>query len=371
MSLKGVLSDFPVSDVFQLIAQQRKTGVLQLEQGGRSIEVYFLDGEILRARPTETRPDGALADFLLRTGAVSESALTQARRRQDENLQPLADVLLEAGAIGADLLTQIARLVTHDTIFELFLWDDGRFEFRNEPVAVSDLDEPVNAEMFLLDALRMRDEWTSVVADLPDLGSAASTAAELDALRTRRAELMEVSGLDGEDLEKLFNLVNGRIAIRRVIDLSRLGTFRGGRGVVALLRAGLVRVEARDEREREDFDGGRVAERGPIFAALGALCVAAVVALAVAIAPGRAPVGLPLPVAGLDGARLRAGTDALRAALEAHLWLEGAYPETLDALRPANPELLAAFPPHRYSYARLGGSYELALRPDPADSQGR
>jgi hypothetical protein len=365
MSLKGVLADFPVSDVFQLIAQQRKTGVLRLERGDRTLEVFFLDGEVLRARPAETRPDGALADFLLRTGAVSESALAQARRTQDESLEPLADVLLKAGAITSELLAQIARLVTHDTIFELFLWDDGRFEFRNEQVVVSDLDQPVNAEMFLLDALRMRDEWASVVSDLPDLGSTARAVGELGALRARRAQLMESSGLDGEELEKLFNLVNGRIAIRRVIDLARLGTFRGGRGVVALLRAGLLQIEAREAPEPEDFDDAPRLERGPLFAALAALAVAAGVAIGVALLPARSPSGFLLPVAGLDGARLRAGTDALRAALEAHLWLEGSYPESLELLRPANPELLAAFPPHRYSYSRLGGSYELDVRADP------
>jgi Domain of unknown function (DUF4388) len=365
MSLKGVLSDFPVSDVFQLIAQQRKTGVLRLDRGDRSLEVFFLDGEVLRASPAETRPDGALADFLLRTGAVSESALAQARRTQDESLEPLADVLLQSRAISSELLTQISKLVTHDTIFELFLWDDGRFEFRAENVAVSDLDEPVNAEMFLLDALRMRDEWANVVSDLPDLSSTASAAADLEGFRQRRADLMEQSGLDGDDLEKLFNLVNGRIAIRRVIDLSRLGTFRGGRGVVALLRGGLLNIEAREEPEPDEERDEPKPERGPMFAGLVALAVAALVAVGVAALPERFDPRLPLPSAGLEGARLRAGSEALRAALEAHLWLEGSYPETLESLRPANAELLAAFPPHLYSYARLGSSYELSVRSEP------
>ena len=67
MSLQGVLVDFPVADVFQLIAQQRKTGVLEVERRGRTLEIHFIEGAVLRARPQETRPDGALAGFLLRT----------------------------------------------------------------------------------------------------------------------------------------------------------------------------------------------------------------------------------------------------------------------------------------------------------------
>ena len=75
MSLQGVLADFPVADVFQLIAQQRKTGVLEVERKGRTLLVFFLEGQVLSARPSETRPDGSLAGYLLRTGALQESAL--------------------------------------------------------------------------------------------------------------------------------------------------------------------------------------------------------------------------------------------------------------------------------------------------------
>jgi hypothetical protein len=71
MSLQGVLADFPVADVFQLISQPRKTGVLEVERRGRTLEILFLEGQVLCARAAETRPDGALAGYLLRTGALS------------------------------------------------------------------------------------------------------------------------------------------------------------------------------------------------------------------------------------------------------------------------------------------------------------
>jgi hypothetical protein len=363
VSLKGVLSDFPVSDVFQLIAQQRKTGVLRIDQDERSIEVFFLDGQVLRARPTETRPDAALASFLLRTGAVSESALAHARRAQDESLEPLCDVLLAAGAVSGDVLAQVTRLVTNDTIFELFLWDEGSFQFRAEDVAASDHDEPVNAEMFLLDALRMRDEWAGVVSDLPDMSSTASRAAELEQFRARRAELMERSGLGGDELEKLFNLANGRIAVRRVIDLSRLGTFRGGRGVVELLRAGLLRVEARSEPEAPK--GAPRREAGPPRLRLAWLAAASALGVALHALPAKLADDFPLPLPGLEETRLLAGAQALRAALEAHRWLEGGYPATLEALRSGHAELLAALPLARYSYSRTNSGYELRVAAQP------
>jgi hypothetical protein len=149
--------------------------------------------------------------------------------------------------------------------------------------------------------------------------------------------------------------------VRRVIDLSRLGTFRGGRGMVELLRAGLLRIEARAEPDPPARTAVR-RERGLPLAGFAVLGLAALLGVGLAFVPEPHARDFPLPVAGLEGARLRGGTEALRAALEAHRWLEGGYPQTLDELRPANAELLAAFPPHRYSYARSAGGYELSVK---------
>jgi hypothetical protein len=51
MALKGTLKDFGLSDIFQLIAHQRKTGVLYLEDRGKSVAVTFEDGKIVSAEP--------------------------------------------------------------------------------------------------------------------------------------------------------------------------------------------------------------------------------------------------------------------------------------------------------------------------------
>ena len=50
-------------------------------------------------------------------------------------------------------------------------------------------------------------------------------------------------GMNPDELERVFTLCDGRASARRVIDLSRLGTFEGARALVALLREGLLHVE--------------------------------------------------------------------------------------------------------------------------------
>ena len=361
MSLQGILADFPVADVFQLIAQQRKTGVLEIERKGRILLVNFLEGQVLSARPSETRPDGSLAGYLLRAGALSESALADARKRQEQTLEPLVPTLLRDNLVPRADLEQVSKLATGETIFELFLWDEGRFAFRAEAVQAGPVDKPVPAEMVLLDALRMRDEWVSIQGWLPDLSVVVAPTQDVEAFRAKRASIEAGSGVSGADLEKLFTLANGRLAARRVIDLSRLGTFQGARGLVALIRNGSLRPEER-EAEPEEERPERRADRPPL-AALALLVVSAALAGGLFLAKPPPHPGRPLPSDPVAELREGAATERIQAALEAHRWARGEYPESLDALHDAGA-LLAAVPLDRYSYQRAPDGYRLwRIRP--------
>jgi hypothetical protein len=361
MSLSGVLADFPVADVFQLIAQQRKTGVLEVERQGRTLLVYFLEGQVLSARPSETRPDGSLAGYLLRAGALSDAQLAEARKRQEDTLEPLVPTLLQLDLVPRADLEQVTRLSTTETIFELFLWDEGRFAFRAEEVTAGPCDKATPAEMVLLDALRMRDEWVSIQNWLPDLSVVVVPLIDVEGFRAKRAAIEASSGLSGADLERLFTICNGRLAARRVIDLSRLGTFQGARGVVALIRNGALRPEEQAEPEAEE-KSERASDRPPL-AAFALLAVSAVLALALYAAKPAVQQGLPLPSDPVAELRESAATERLQAALEAHRWATGEYPDSLAALRDSGA-LLAAVPVDRYSYARAPDGYRLwRIRP--------
>lgn len=361
MSLSGVLADFPVADVFQLIAQQRKTGILEIERKARTLLVYFLEGQVLAARPSETRPDGSLAGYLLRAGALSEASLAQARKHQEQTLEALVPTLIQLDLVSRADLEQVMKLATNESIFELFLWDEGRFAFRAEEVVPGPCDKPVPAEMVLLDALRMRDEWVTIQGWLPDLSVVVAPILDVEGFRAKRASIEASSGLSGADLERVFTIANGRLAARRVIDLSRLGTFQGARGLVALIRNGALRPEEQAESEPEDRTQ-RQSDRPPLVA-LALLVVSAMLAVALFLAKPPMHPGRPLPSDPVAELREGAATERLQAALEAHRWASGEYPESLDGLGDSGA-LLAAVPVDRYSYARSPDGYRLwRIRP--------
>ncbi|MCP4003292.1 MAG: DUF4388 domain-containing protein [bacterium] len=357
MSLQGSLTDFPVADVFQLIGHQRKTGVLEVAQGDRRLQVLFLEGAVLSARPAEARPGGALAGFLLRTGVLSEAELATARSHQEETLESLAQALLSKNLVRESDLEQVQRLTTDESIFELFLWDEGSFSFRPEEVASSPGDSPIGAEMVLLDALRMRDEWANVRSQLSDLSVRISQAVDIDEFRLKRASVEQSSGMTAGQLEKLFNLANVPNTARRLIDLSRLGTFTGARALVALLRQQVIRIDSTSAKARAGRVEHSVSERPLLTVAV--LGLAAILAGILWTVPELLERTHPIPADSLRNARIAATTLRLEAELESYRWAEGAYPQSLTALRGRGRQSLATVQLDHYSYARSETGFRL------------
>ncbi len=357
MSLQGVLTDFGVADIFQLIAQQRKTGILSVEARSRSLEIHFLEGGVLRALPSESRPDEALAALMIRTGVLSDAALEAAWERQAQMREPLPRVLLSMSVVERDAIGSTRRLLTDETIFELFLWDEGRFSFRPSPVEGADADAPVGAEMVLLDALRMRDEWAQIKGDLRDFNVVVKPAVDIEEFRTRRAQVETATGMRPHELERVFTLVDGRLSVRRVLDLTRMGTFQGGRALVGLLREGVISlsrhapapvpISARAPRHRPAL----------AYSVLGICVFWAALLLQL---PGPRSVGdYPIAENAVGEVRMAATTERLRAALEAHRWAHGGYPRSLEGLREVHDTRLAPLPVDRYSYSRSAQGYVL------------
>jgi hypothetical protein len=201
-------------------------------------EILFLEARSCGARSEPARR--RVAGYLLRTGALAESTLADARKRQEETLEALAPTLLQMDLVSRADLEQVTKLATSDTIFELFLWDEGHFAFRAEPIVPGPCDKPVAAEMVLLDALRMRDEWCrSERADLAVVVVPPSARSFRQARRDR-SRIERTRRGPGEAVHH----ANGRMP-PGVIDLSRLGTFQGARGLLALMRGGVLRAEQR------------------------------------------------------------------------------------------------------------------------------
>ena len=170
VGLSGNLQDFGLADVFQLIGQQRKTGVLELRSKKSRVQLVFDRGAVVSAAPVGGRegdPD-PLAEMLVRCGLLTRERAVAAEDACKSSAQPLARVIVDRAWIAERELARVQDVLTRDTIFEVLRWTNGSFDFLARPVEHErDPASLLGAEQILMDGLRMLDEWRELVARVP------------------------------------------------------------------------------------------------------------------------------------------------------------------------------------------------------------
>ena len=220
---------------------------------------------------------------------------------------------------------------TRETIFELLRWSDGSFRFVSQSISHDrPADSLLGAEQVLMDGLRMVDEWQAFASELPDEMAVFRRRGSIEEYRHSMAGRAAPSLVESE---RVFLLVDGRATVRRVIDLSRLGSFGAMRILVQLARAGWIEPV----RARTSADVGSPAPdpslplRRRIAVVAPFVLLACVAALGFARGPADAG-GLLIASDVLGSARARFAVERTRALLLAHRVAVGRWPAGLDAL---------------------------------------
>jgi hypothetical protein len=230
VALSGTLKDFGIADILQLIGHQTKTGRLTLNSGGDEVEVFFIDGNVVFASDKARTSKSLLGSLLLRAEMLSNDQLEEALGIQTRTLKRLGDILVEMGAVTQVQLGQIMRLQTTETLYRLFAWKTGSYEFSQEDVdPARSAFEAVRAENILLEGFRRMDEWPALKKKVPWLDASFEVVRELD---TRDLPPLDEGDLnvdgdrEGKPTERhklCYRLAAGGKDVQRVIDASRLG----------------------------------------------------------------------------------------------------------------------------------------------------
>jgi hypothetical protein len=333
VALRGNLSDFGIGEVFQLIGQQRKTGLLEVDQDGRRLHVSFAEGCVVWAAPALEHEDSALAELLVRTGALTPEQLVELEPHlgQPGALRRLA---VQEARVPARQIDALEELLTRETVFELLRWSSGSFHFTARKLRERGrADRRWPAEQILMDGLRMVDEWRTLDPDARREDAVFRCAAPFDVYRA------SVRGESAEQLAaaaRLYELADGQRTARRLFDRVGLATFEGARLLSGLRRAGALEPVAGRPAAAPAAPPPRVATpRAParLARAIAAALPFAALALVAWLAqrpPAPAPRGLvPEPVA---AARAAAAAGCLRNAAEAFRFLHGRGPRDLAEL---------------------------------------
>ena len=349
MALKGTIRDFGVADIFQLVSQQAKTGVLRFENDLDTVRVFFRDGVVVHAESTTKSSEPMLGAMLVRAEIITQVQLDHALAEQQRTLQRLGQVLLDLYFVTPAILKEFATLQLTETVYGLFEWNDGTYQFDAEDVSPSaDGVEPMRADNIVLEAIRQIDEWPAIRTRIPSYQWVAE--------RTRALPDSESSGgwddaqsdpeLDradfGAEERRIYELIGSGRTVQKLIDLSRMGEFETCQALSTLMQNGFVRVtkpatkpadKSLDERSPEAQRRRSIQQVGRVLtSAATVLLTAYLLASTSRNLSGRGEQDLvyrPDPVADrLATTQIK----VLKRALEVYRFQTGSYPLSLDEL---------------------------------------
>ena len=161
MALEGNVRDFSISDIFQLIGLQRKTGELTLKSKDDTVVITFLDGRVVNADSEKYRLESRLGKVLLKRGSLTEEKLAHALTIQKETLQRLGYVLVKNGLISNEELKKALTQQILEIVYRIFRWREGEYHFSQETSVEYDRESiiPITSESILMEGAQMLDEW--------------------------------------------------------------------------------------------------------------------------------------------------------------------------------------------------------------------
>jgi hypothetical protein len=368
VSLRGSLKDFGIADVFQLIGQQRKTGILEFSGKDEKIRLLFDRGAVVSAAPVGQWTYAAFGEMLMRCGFLTRDRADALRRECESSAQTLPNVAIARGWLNPEELRQIEDLLTRETILSVLRWQVGSFDFTAEAVEHDrEFDSLLGAEQILMDGLRMVDEWQTFASLVPSESTIFRRVLSFEQYR---------AGAAGEpqqqvaNAERVLDLIDGRLPVRRVIDLSLLGAFEAVRALAQLHRSKIIETVDTASLTAVPEVESKALCRPSRFRSLSAVAVPLIALLFVTLlihlqsssdTPDAFSITRP---AALDSARQAYEKQRIRHALEIYRFDHGDWPRNLEALESDGllpREALASENGRPYYYANRGdGAWLLA-----------
>jgi len=354
MALQGKIDDFGIADIFQLIGQQQRSGILTMRSGNKTAEILFANGMISRANPIYVSPGrDPFGHCMIKAQLITEQSLQRALKTQEESLESLESILLELRLLRQDQLQTVHDNLVLETLFDVLQWKSGAYDFTVKDVSHDErFGTLMSIEHILLDILRMIDEEPELARRIPH----HDVILQREVIDEEAMKSLNIEEELGAYEQIAFDLADGKRTVQDIIAQSLLGRHNTIKSIVNLLDAGYVkkisveRVGAARKVPQKDLI------REISYGALPVVIIVFLLGLRLAsLTPSSSNEGIRPSV---KNAIAESQHLKIRNALNVYFLEKGEYPGSLDALveaRSINPEDLS-FP--------SGVAYEYALQED-------
>lgn len=168
MGFSGTLETLGFTEILQWCKNGRKTGTLTVGRTGIKKEIYFEDGKIVSAGSNDPRE--YLGHYLIGLGRITEEQLRHAMATQRKTCVLLGKILALRGLLTEEDLAAVLREKIMATIFNVFLWQTGKFHFASRPLSEKDrrVDVALDIDRCIFDGIEMMERWKRCRAVFPD-----------------------------------------------------------------------------------------------------------------------------------------------------------------------------------------------------------
>jgi hypothetical protein len=129
MAVEGTLELFKLPEILQLVAQQKKTGILTIQGLQDIIAISFLNGQIVAADALNQTVEEGLAQILVGEGLMTAGDFARASAEYPASGLRLLDFLVERLYVARPELLRALRIQMTRLLEQLLGWDKGEFKF--------------------------------------------------------------------------------------------------------------------------------------------------------------------------------------------------------------------------------------------------
>jgi outer membrane protein assembly factor BamB/tetratricopeptide (TPR) repeat protein len=241
MALRGDLASVDLAQVFQMLALNKKVGLLSIQSprlwkvlyfDARGVSLYYNQHSLL---------DRAIATFV-RVGRVQAAAVEEIRDHAGRNQLDLLDSILAGGYLTDEELAAQMRYEVEEEIYELFFCKDARFEFLEGQDSMPEREGTIdsrfffNTESVIMEAARRIDEWSYIAERIVN-------GLEVFCRAGKAPDPEDV----GEECAIVYDCVDGRRTVARIVEVSGLSSFVVFKNLSQLLDAGAIQTLASDQ----------------------------------------------------------------------------------------------------------------------------
>jgi len=232
MALEGNAKDFGLSEIFQLISIQKKSGMLSVS-GDENIAIFFQDGLIVSTRDRRARSRDPLKDYLLRYGFIGRDEMNNLQQIQAKSGMDLTDILLQEKYFSDDELSTIFTEQIYETVQEVLSWPKSYYKFVSGSGVLVGVRafSTIKVEGLLMESMRRIDEIPMMQRIFPS-----------DEMVVSRLPAPKDSSKLDKNEEVLYNMLSEETSISELIAHSRMARFSTYEALKILLEKELLEI---------------------------------------------------------------------------------------------------------------------------------